>query len=338
MPSPCFRLNLFLPFAWLALLPVLSNANARGQTPNPPVQQAAPSAVPEPARGSAPDPDAGIVEGMRIATRTPAQLADAAWTILTEAAANGRPETRVQGMAALGLLDSNPRSQNLLEAGMRDADVDVRTAAVLAAGQTKAPAITTAMRRLLNDKEPQVAFAASLALWKMGDRSGEDILMAVVDGERRASATLLNGTEHQISRDLHSPATLAKIGVLEASGMLLGPFGFGITAFEYIRKNGGDTARVNAIEAISIEQTEPVRKELVGALSDKDPGVRAAAAKALDSYHDPAISAAIGRLLDDSKAPVRYTGAAAYLISTSRSSASPKPVMTTRKPRSQKTH
>ena len=208
---------------------------------------------------------------------------------------------------------------------MADHDVDVRTAAVIAAGQTRSLAITSAIRRMLDDKEPQVAYAAALALWKMNDRSGEDILMSVVDGDRRASATLVNGTEHTMSRDLHSPSTLAKIGALQGASMLLGPFGIGITAYEYIRKNGGNSARVTAIESLSQEKTEPIRQEFVAALGDKDPSVRAAAAKALESYHQPETSKAIAQLFVDPKAPVRFTAASAYLISTNASPSSPDP-------------
>jgi HEAT repeat protein len=178
---------------------------------------------------------------------------------------------------------------------------------------------------MLNDKEPQVAYTAALQLWKMGDHSGEDILVAVIDGERRASATLINGTEHDIDKTLHSPSELAKIGVVESAGLLLGPFGFGITAYEYIKKNGGDTARVNAIEALSQEKSEAIRKVLLAALADKDLGVRAAAAKALDGYHEPEVSTAIAKLFNDPKQPVRLTASAAYLISTNASPASPKP-------------
>lgn len=272
------------------------------------------------------NPDAANVVVRPVRPRTPAQLEDAAWEILTTAVSDAKhPDTRVQALAALGLLDNHPRSQKLIEAGMLDPDIDVRTAAVLAAGQTGSSSITSAMRRLLNDKEPQVAFGAALSLWKMGDRSGEDILMAVIDGERRASATIINSTEHAINRDLHSPVALAKIGALQASGMLLGPWGFGITAYEYIRKNGGDTARVNAIEAIAQQKTEPIRKNLLGALADKDPAVRAAAVQALGSYHDVKTATAIAALFDDPKAPVRYTAAAAYLVSSGKSQGSPTP-------------
>ena len=98
--------------------------------------------------------------------------------------------------------------------------------------------------------------------------------------------------------------------------MLLGPFGFGITAFEYLHQSGGDLSRVSAIEEISQERIEPIHKELLAALGDKDLTVRAAAAKALMEYHDKATSDAVYALLADPKQPVRLTAAAAYLRTT----------------------
>ncbi len=103
---------------------------------------------------------------------------------------------------------------------------------------------------------------------------------------------------------------------MQGAAMLLGPFGYGITAYEYIHQNGGDLARVSAIEQISQERTEPIHRELVAALSDKDQAVRAAALKALVEYHDKATQDAVYPLLIDPKAPVRLT-AAAVLLRTS---------------------
>jgi len=169
------------------------------------------------------------------------------------------------------------------------------------------------IRALLDDKEPQVAVAAASTLWKMGDHSGEDILVAVADGERKASAGLIDSTRHTITSDLHNPSTIARIGALQGASMLLGPFGFGITAYEYIHKNGADTSRPLAIELIAQSKTKPIHDELINALTDKDVGVRAAAAKALGDYHDKATAAAIANLFYDPKPPVRLTAAAAYL-------------------------
>lgn len=250
------------------------------------------------------------------ANASPEQRERAAWKLLSDALADAkRPQARIQALAALGLL-RNPRSEKMIVDAMGDVDVDVRTAAALAAGQTRDRNMTTPLRNLLDDKEPQVVFTAATTLWKMDDRSGEDVLMAVVDGDRKAGPTLLHGTEQDINRELHDPAAMAKMGAMQGAAMLLGPFGFGITAYEYIHKSGGDLARVSAIEALAQERTEPIHKELVAALQDKDLAVRAAAAKALVDYHDKPTQLAVYALLADSKQPVRLTAAAAYLRTT----------------------
>jgi HEAT repeat protein len=273
--------------------------------------------APPPAQTPATHADTDITPTDRL-HNTVAQNTQEAWDMLTNAANDPKhPDTRIQALAALGTLGTNSRAEPLIVAAMKDPDVDVRTAAVLAAGQTKNRNLTTNLRTMLDDKEPQVAFASAITLWKMNDRSGEDILIAVVDGDRRATAGLRDSAMHTMNKDLHSPATLARIGALQAGSMLLGPFGIGITAYEYMHKNGGESARVTAIEQISQEKTNPIRTNLISALNDKDPAVRAAAAKALGKdYHDNAVSDALLPVFDDAKRPVRLTAAAAYINST----------------------
>jgi HEAT repeats len=273
--------------------------------------------APPPAQTPAADADTDITPTDRL-HNTVAQNTQEAWDMITNAANDPKhPDTRIQALAALGTLGTNPRAEPLIVAAMKDPDVDVRTAAVLAAGQTKNRNLTTNLRTMLDDKEPQVAFASAITLWKMNDHSGEDILIAVVDGDRKATAGLRDSAMHTMNKDLHSPATLARIGALQAGSMLLGPFGIGITAYEYMHKNGGESARVTAIEQISQEKTNPIRTNLISALNDKDPAVRAAAAKALGKdYHDNAVSDALLPVFDDAKRPVRLTAAAAYINST----------------------
>jgi HEAT repeat protein len=250
------------------------------------------------------------------ATSTPEDRNREAWTILTAAAGDLKhTQTRIQALAALGQLRS-PRSSKMIADAMREPDVDVRTAAALAAGETKDRNLTTNLRNLLDDKEPQVAFAAAMTLWKMNDKSGEDILMSVAEGDRSTSPTMMHGTAHKISRDLHDPAKLARLGAMQGAYMLLGPFGYGITAFQFIHQSGGDYARASAIEQISQEKIEPVRRALIADLGDKDLVVRVAALKGLMGYHDNATSMAVYKLLVDTKYPVRLTAAAAYLRTT----------------------
>jgi len=298
-----FRLPLF------AVLLASANAVAAAQTPQPtPDQTAAPAAQ---------GPDGQIVSAVPEKPKTPEQLKEQAWSMLAAANTDDKhPEIRVQVMAALGMMGENPKVLAMIRAGMADKDVDVRVAAALAAGQTKSRNLTTDLRRMLDDKEPAVDFIAALTLWKMHDRSGEDILTAVADGDRKTSPKFIDGTTHDISKQLHDPAGLARYGAMQGAYMLLGPFGIGLTAFEYLHKNGGDSARVSAIEAIAQNHTPVIRKELIDATTDKDLGVRAAALKALARYHEPDVAPAIAKVFDDTKPPVRLTAAAAYLICT----------------------
>lgn len=239
-----------------------------------------------------------------------------AWSMLTDAASDAKhPTARIQALAALGMLRSS-RSEKMIVDAMDATDLDVRTAAALAAGQTGDRNLTTSLRNLLDDKEPQVAFTAAMTLWKMNDRSGEDILMAVVDGDRSAGPSMMHGTEHKIDKDLHNPAMLARVGAMQGAEMFMGPFGYGITAFQFIHQSGGNLARAAAIGQIAQERSAPIHKELLAALGDKDPMVRAAAAKGLVDYRDPATSTALYALFTDPKIPVRLTAAAAYLRTT----------------------
>lgn len=240
--------------------------------------------------------------------------AETAWTMLKDAVKDPKhPDLRIQALAALGTLNGQLRADKLIRQSMTDPELDVRTAAILAAGQSKTQDFTFELRSALDDPEPQVAFAAATTLWKMGDRSGADVLLAIIQGERSASPTLINGARHTVSRELHNPSSLARLGAMQGASFLLGPFGFGLTALEYMRRNGGDAARVEAIELIAHEKTAPIRDELIDALSDRDPAVRAAAAKALGQYHDTVAAQALVPVLNDPKAPVRLTAAAAFL-------------------------
>jgi HEAT repeat protein len=242
---------------------------------------------------------------------------ESAWSILTAAAHNARrPQSRIQAVAALGTMSSNPRASAMIREAMKDPDLDVRTAAILAAADTKNHALLADIHPLLNDPEPQVVFTAATTLWKEHDRTGEDILRAVADGDRRANPTLMHGAKNDMYRKLHDPSSLALTAGTAGAGMLLGPFGFGIAALEYMRKNGGDSARTAAITDLAEDKSPTVREELVDALGDKDTGVRAAAAKVLGQFHQSSLQEPLGKLFDDPKLPVRLTAAAAYLNCT----------------------
>jgi hypothetical protein len=271
------------------------------------------------------------------ANGTPEQKRADAWKMLADAVHDGKhPQTQIFALVGLGTLRS-PEAEKLIMDAMKDSDLDVRTAAAIAATQTQDRNLTTPLRNLLDDKEPQVQFAAAVALWKMGDRSGEDILMSIVEGDKSAHAGLMHGTEHKISRDLHDPSKLAKLGAMQGAAMLLGPFGVGISAIQFIHQSGGNAARVSAIEQLSEEKTPPIHKDLIDALQDKDAPVRAAAAKALSEYHDSETQKAVYALMADPKSQVRLMAAAAYLRTTGTPGPAPARRVSTRPERKQRT-
>jgi hypothetical protein len=329
-PRDLPRARQALAFIFAAAL-LCAAAHAQDAKPQATPAKAQDSAAPTPAASKAPapdksaqpaNPDASVAGDEDLpatklpANSTTAQRIDTAWSILTEASGDSkRDQTRIQALAALGMLRT-PHTAKLITAAMQDSNLDVRTAAALAAEQTGDRNLTTPMRNLLDDKEPQVVFATAMALWRMHDRSGEDILIAVANGDRSVNPSLMHGAKHKIDNDLHDPGKLARLGAMQGASMLLGPFGFGITAIQFMHQSGGDLARASAIETIAQEHTPPVHNELLAALADKDPAVRAAAAKGLVDYRDPATSSALYTLFADPKYPVRLTAAAAYLRTT----------------------
>src|SRR5882724_9035291 len=111
-------------------------------------------------KSAAPD-DTEIVPTDRL-HRTVAENTAEAWKTLTTALEDPKhPDVRIQALAALGTLGNNARAENLITATMKDPDFDVRTASILAAGQTKDRNLTTPIRKMLDDNEPQVAFTAA---------------------------------------------------------------------------------------------------------------------------------------------------------------------------------
>ena len=116
-----------------------------------------------------------------------------------------------------------------------------------------------------------------------------------------------------MSRTLHSPSALAKIGIETGAGMVLGPFGFSMSAVEYARKNGADSARVQAIQLLAEVRSEGVRAQMKDDLGDDDAGARAAAVRVVGGFHRAQDAGDIAMLLDDSKLPVRLAASAAYI-------------------------
>lgn len=264
-------------------------------------------------------------DGKIVGEDTPAQAPDeepelktvtpsvnAAWGMLTSAV-HKQTQTQIVALAALGTMDSDPRAAALIRDRMNGTELEVRVAAIVAAGLTKNRALIPALRERLKDSEPQAAFSAAVTLWKMNDHSGEDFLTSVATGSSSAKPTLMHGARNDVNREMHDPTALATLGATTGASLLLGPFGFGVAAFEYMRKSGSDPARVVAIDLLTQSHVPDLDAELIKALSDKDQAVRAEAAKALGQRHVASAIKPIGALLNDPKLAVRLFAAAAYI-------------------------
>jgi len=286
-------------------------------TPAPSDTQAQPAADQDTTPPPPPAPDRSH--------RTVAQNTDEAWSMLKIAAADPKkPEVRAQAVAAIGTIQGSRIAHKLISDALTDSDVDVRTAAVLAVGSSKDKALYSQLHQKLDDKEPQIAFAAAITLWKAGDKSGEDILMAVIDGDHKTDAGLMKGTERSADKDLHSPAKMANLAARQGIPMLFGPAGYGFAAWDFTHQHGGENPRVTSIKLLAQEKTANVHNNLVAALADKDPQVRAAAANALGDYRDKATAINLLPTFSDGKLPVRLVGAAAYIRTTSGTHILPK--------------
>ena len=262
-----------------------------------------------------------LLTGSALCAQAPTQPAlmpevgvDRAWSLLTQySAADKGQEERIQAMAALGTMGTDSHAARLIGEAITGHDMDVRTAAVLAAAQTKNPEIIPKLRAALDDNEPQVAYAAATTLWKMRDDGGEDLLLAVVSGDRSDKLGLIKKERHKAAHDLHSPGAMAKIGIDQGAGFFLGPFGFGIKAIELIHKNGGDPNRAVAVDLLAQQHTQTVHDALIDALSDHDVAVRAASVRGLAQWPGPETAKILLPLFTDDKLAVRLSAAAAYI-------------------------
>src|SRR5438445_5264031 len=106
------------------------------------------------------------------------------WEILTRGAAEESAIRRAQAIAAIGTMRT-VRADKLVEAAVNDKDSTVRLAAVNALAERKSRASIPQLKRALDDESGEVSFRAAKGLWELGDRTGEDLLRAVLAGERR---------------------------------------------------------------------------------------------------------------------------------------------------------
>jgi HEAT repeat protein len=239
-----------------------------------------------------------------------------AWAMLVAGINDEKVQKRTEAITALGAVGPQPRAVRLIEdALLKDTDSYVREVAATTLGKMKARHSIPRLRNALDDNAPEVVFAAARSLWELGDRSGRDIFVEVLDGERKTSDGVLKSNLRDARRKFSSPGGLVLMGAREAAGALFGPLSYGFMAAEEFSKgkDKGASARTIAASLLATDPSAEAARELDDALQDKNWTVRAAAAEALGRLPRQGQLSQLAPLLDDDKEAVRFMAASSIV-------------------------
>jgi HEAT repeat protein len=234
--------------------------------------------------------------------------------ILQHALTAKNPDTRLQGVIALGLASDRNSLLPLLVGMADDKDVPVRIAVVASLADVKSEATMDALHKLLQDPVPEVGFAAAKALWTLHDPEGKQALLSVVEGDSKTSSGYLNTEMRRALRMIHTPTTTFMFAVREGAGFAPVPgLGQGIASMQALLSDPGISGRAAAILLLGKDKDPAILPALKDALYDKNWTVRAAAVHAIALRDDPALKKELVPLLDDEKEGVRMRTAAGFL-------------------------
>ena len=293
------------------------------------------SSEPTPASSSAGAPANSPAEGEVTSTEPRSEDSRSThvspWQLLVEGMDSQTVARRQDALAALGTLGRRKRAIQLVTAALDDKDPSVRQLAARNLGQMHATTAIPRLRQLLDDDSVGVSFAAAKSLWDMGDRSGRDVFIEILSGERSNSTGMMKDQLESAKKRLQDPRGLAVIGAKEAASSLFGPAGWGITIVEEVTKDRSASARAMSAALLGHDASKNAIRELDDAIWDKNWIVRAAAAQALGECKQPDQIKHLRGLLWDGKPAVRYM-AAASIIRLSSVKTAVEPVNSTKSP------
>jgi HEAT repeat protein len=236
-----------------------------------------------------------------------------AWKVLMDGATNKDFDQRSQAIIALGAIGKRTDVVHLVEQGLTDSNATVRQAAATTLGVMKSRTSIPKLRAVLDDDSAVVSFAAARALWDMGDKSGESILVEVMDGDRKASPGAVRNGLNQFHEKLHNPMALAELSAAAGTGIFFPPAGFGVMVVEEVTKDKASAARAISAQALGGTNDAEAHEALREALEDKSWVVRSAAAEAFGQHASQDDIAMFASMLDDSHYQVRFRAAAAIV-------------------------
>jgi len=249
----------------------------------------------------------------------------AAWDVLKRGLSESNPDKRKQAVLAVGTIGPSPEVIELMNEALRDKDIIIRLTAAAEIGDAKLRPCVPTLQAALNDTG-EVAFVAAKALWDMGDRQGRQVFEQVVTHELKNTTGFVQGTIRDAKEKIRNPRVLARMGLMEASGALLGPFSMGITVAQDMLKDTGAPTR--ALSYITLSQDCDARgaQLMEWALTEeKNNFVRAAAAKALGRCGNLVSVDKLVRLMASDNVAVRYMSAASVVRLTLEKTPKPAP-------------
>ncbi|GGH15273.1 HEAT repeat domain-containing protein [Silvibacterium dinghuense] len=260
------------------------------------------------------EPDQPVLaQAERLKKDQPAALAEA-WEMLKSAGEASKPLEHVGLLVALGTMGGYKDAESILVDSMKSGDLDVRLAAVAAAGGSEDKTLIPALKQALDDKTPEVMMTAAAALWKLDDHSGEEVLQGVLSGQVKGKSGAFKSGLHTMSHDMHDPSAMWMMGAEEGAGMLFGPVGMAIGAVRFAHPGpSANSPRVISAGLLASNPIEANEKILIATAKDKDPFVRQASLRALGKFHGSAVTDALIDGFDDPKPSVRYMAAASYI-------------------------
>ena len=231
-----------------------------------------------------------------------------AWKLLETGVKADKAADRSIAVRVLGLLPENTKALELAQAALYDSHAEVRASAAAALGEIGSPASIPLLKKWMDDDDPSVALAAAHALVLLKDDSGYQVFYEVLTGERKTGKGLIASETSRIS----DPKKLAQLGFEEGIGFI--PFaGIGWAAIKALTKDDTSPVRAAAAKVLAHDPDPDTTKTLTDAAGDKNWLVRAASLEALAKRGDSSVLKAVELYLDDDKAEVKYTAAAAVL-------------------------
>ncbi len=224
------------------------------------------------------------------------------------------PDTRKQAVLAIGLFRDAGAARQLLVPMLSDTDTQVRIAAVSSLTDLHDRAVIPALHKVLDDSVPEVAFAAAKSLCDLHDAAGEEAIIAVLEGERKAGSNPIRAKFRDMARIMHTPETALMLGIRQGVGFAPVPgLGEGVGALEDLLTDKETSPQATAALLLSKNRSAAARRALKEALYSEHWPVRAAAAQAIGMSNDSRRANLLTPLLDDGNERVRFRAAGAWM-------------------------